>query len=155
MPAELRDAYRNGVVLAASWYPIAWYKEVLSAFRGAGNEGPELIRQIGYQAVRRDMIGTYKMMFARIFSPQTLLSLTQHLFNTFYDTGESKVIESRRGHCLMRLQGCRGWDANMFSEIHGSCVAFLELAGAKEVRVHVRGGGRDTDEDCDYEGYWV
>ena len=41
----------------------------------------------------------------------------------------------------MRLQGCSGWDANMFIEIHGSSASLLEIAGAKEVRVHIRVGG--------------
>jgi uncharacterized protein (TIGR02265 family) len=152
---ELADAYRNGLILPATWYPVSWYRDALRAFRAANNEGLELVRQIGYQSVRRDMIGTYKMMFAHILSPQTLLSLSQRIFSTYYDTGESKVVESRRGHCVMRLSGCTGWSANMFHEIHGSSASLLELAGAKDVRIHIRSGGQDTDETAEYEAIWV
>jgi uncharacterized protein (TIGR02265 family) len=155
MASDLRDAYRNGLILAASWYSIGWYRDALRSFRAANGEGLELVRQIGYQAVRRDMVGTYKMMFARILSPQMLLSLSQRIFSTYYDTGESQVTESRRGHCVMRLHGCSGWDANMFQEIHGSSGSLLELAGAKEVRVHIRAGGRDGDDNAEYEAIWV
>ena len=155
MAPELRAAFRDGLILAATWYPISWYRDALRSFRAAGSEGLELARQIGYQAIRRDMIGTYKMMFARILSPQMLLSLSQRIFSTYYDTGESHVIESRRGHCVMRLSACIGWDANMFHEIHGSSASLLELAGAKEVRVHIRVGGRDGDDNAEYEAHWV
>jgi uncharacterized protein (TIGR02265 family) len=155
MSSELADAFGRGLILAASWYPIGWYRETLRAFRAANNEGFELVRQIGYQSVRRDMVGTYKMMFARILSPQMLLSLAQRIFSTYYDTGESRVIESRRGHCVMRLHQCLGWDANMFQEIHGSSTALLELAGAKDVRIHIRQGGRDNDVDAEYEAVWT
>jgi hypothetical protein len=55
----------------------------------------------------------------------------------------------------MRLQGCVGWDANMFHEIHGSSTALLELAGAKDVRLHIRLGGRDNDVDAEYEAVWA
>jgi uncharacterized protein (TIGR02265 family) len=155
MAPELRQAFHDGLILAATWYPISWYRDTMRAFRAANNEGLELVRQIGYQSVRRDMLGTYKMMFARILSPQMLLSLSQRIFSTYYDTGTSQVTESRKGHCVMRLQGCSGWDANLFHEIHGSSVSLLEIAGAKDVRVHIRLGGRDGDTDAEYEAVWV
>jgi hypothetical protein len=155
MAPDLRDAFRNNLVLPASWYPIGWYRETLRAFRAANNEGLELVRQIGYQSARRDMLGTYKMMFAKILSPQTLLSLSNRIFSQYYDTGESRVTESKKGHCVMRLQGVIGWDANMFHEIHGSSVSLLEIAGAKDVRIHVRLGGRDGDTEAEYEAVWL
>jgi hypothetical protein len=69
---DLAKAFRSGLILTASWYPIRWYRETLRALRADGGEELELVRQIGYQAVRRDMAPTYKMMFARVLSPQML-----------------------------------------------------------------------------------
>ncbi len=69
MPSELGDLYRAGLMLAASWYPIDWYRDALQAFRAATKEGPELARNIGYQAVKRDMTSVYKSIFAKIVSP--------------------------------------------------------------------------------------
>lgn len=155
MLPELGNAFRNNLILAATWYPISWYRDVFRAFRAVNNEGPDLARQIGYQAMRRDMMGTYKMMFAKFLSPQMLLSLSQRIFSTYYDTGESKVIESRRGHCVMRLTGCEGFDNNMYIELQGACVALLEIAGAKHARIHVRSGGRDGDSSTEYEAHWL
>ena len=33
MPRELADAFRYYTLLAASWYPISWYRETFRAFR--------------------------------------------------------------------------------------------------------------------------
>jgi hypothetical protein len=155
MSPEVRDAYKNNLILAASWYPIAWYRDVFRAFRAANNDGPDLPRMIGYQSVKRDMQSVYKQIFARIVSPQTLLSFSGKLFNQYYDTGHFDVVASRKGYVHVRVSECVGWDANMWTEIHGSCVAFLEAAGAKEVRVRVRAGGHDGDTETELEGHWL
>jgi hypothetical protein len=155
MPDELRDLFRNGLVLAATWYPISWYRETFRAFRTATNDGPELARQIGYQAVRRDMRGVYKTLFAKIVSPQTLLGMSARLFSNYYDTGTFEVLESHRGFVGVRLSGCKGWDLNMWTEIYGSCGSFLDIAGAKEVRLHIKSGGRDGDTTMEIDAHWV
>jgi hypothetical protein len=143
------------MILAASWYPIEWYRDCFRAFRIANNDGPDLPRMIGYQAVKRDMATTYKMMFAKIVSPQTLLSLSGKLFSQYYDTGRMEVVQSRRGYALVRCSECTGWDANMWTEVYGSCIAFLEAAGATEVRLRTKAGGRDGDTETELEAFWV
>jgi hypothetical protein len=155
MDPEVAEKYKTGLILAASWYPIEWYREVFRAFRAASNDGLELPRLIGYQSVKRDMRSVYKMMFARIVSPQTLLSFSGRLFNTYYDTGKFEVVQSSRGYVHVHLSGCTGWDGNMWTEIFGSCVAFLEVAGAKEVRLRTKSGGRDGDTETELEAHWV
>jgi hypothetical protein len=155
MTPELRDAYQSGLVLASSWYPISWYRDAFRAFRAATSDGPDLARQIGYQSVKRDMRSIYKMMFAKIVSPQVLLGLSGRLFSNYYDTGRFDVLESHRGYVDVKLSGCTGWDQNMWTEIYGSCLCFLELAGAKEVRLRVKSGGRDGDTELALDAHWV
>jgi hypothetical protein len=155
MMAEVRDAFKNSLVLAASWYPIAWYRDILRAFRAASHDGLGLPRMIGYESVRRDMASVYKQFFARFVSPQMLLSLSSKLFSTYYDTGKFELLDSHKGFVHVRLSGCLGWDANMWTEISGSCVAFLEVAGAKEVRLRTKSGGQDNDTETELEAHWV
>jgi hypothetical protein len=155
MMAEVRDAFDKSLVLAASWYPIAWYRDIFRAFRAASNDGLSLPRMIGYESVKRDMSSVYKQFFARLVSPQTLLSLSSKLFNTYYDTGLFELLEGHDGYVHVRMSGCIGWDANMWTEISGSCVAFLEVAGAKEVRLRTRAGGQDGDTMTELEAHWV
>jgi hypothetical protein len=153
--AELQTAFADGLVLAGSWYPISWYRDLFRGFRAATGDGPELARAIGYKAAQRDFASIYKQWVARIVSPQLLLGIAGRLFSTFYDTGSFDVLESRRGHVHVRCSECTGFDQNMWTELAGSCGAMLEIAGAKEVRVRVLSGGRDGSSVCEMEAYWV
>ena len=155
MAREVADAYRYGTLLPASWYPISWYREVFRAFRAATDAGPDLPRRIGALAVRHDMQGAHKRLVAWLTSPQTLLSLSQRVFNTYYDTGKVEVVESRAGYVHLRAHGCVGWDQNMWSELAGSSHALLEAAGARQARVRVLTGGHDGDQDCDLDAHWL
>jgi hypothetical protein len=155
MHADVRNAYRSGLLLSASWYPISWYREVFRAFRAATGDGVELARQIGYCSSRRDMQGVHKQLLAWLVSPQRLLSFSQKFFSGYYDTGTFEVLESGRGFVRVRLSGCVGWDQNMWVEIAGSSLALLEIAGAKNVRLRMLSGGRDGDTGCEMEAHWV
>ena len=155
MPSSLAEAYRYGTLLPASWYPISWYREVLRAFRTATNAGPELPRRIGALAVRHDMKGVHKRLVAWLVSPQSMLALSQRLFNTYYDTGKIQALESRPRFMRVRAFDCIGWDANMWSELAGSSQALLEHCGAKHVRLHGVSGGRDGDSSYEFEAHWA
>jgi hypothetical protein len=152
---EVAEAYRYGTLLAASWYPISWYRDVFRALRAATGAGPELPRRIGALAVQHDMRGAHKRFVAWFSSPQTLLSLSQRVFNTYYDTGKLEIIDSRAGFVRMRATGCIGWDLNMWSELAGSSQALLEVAGARHVRVRAISGGQDGDHQHELEAHWV
>lgn len=154
MEKAVAEAYRYGTLLPASWYPISWYREVFRAFRAAVGAGPELPRRIGALAVRHDMAGAHKRLVAWLTSPQTLLSLSQRWFNTYYDTGKVEILESRDGFVRMRASECLGWDLNMWSELAGSSEALLVAAGARHVRVHGVTGGRDGEDFHELEAHW-
>jgi hypothetical protein len=155
MASALREAYASNLILAASWYPLSWYRDVFRAYRAANSDGPDLARQIGYQSIRRDMRGTYKQWFARMLSPQIMLSLASRLFNTYYDTGRFEVAQAQRGYAHARFSGCVGWDANLWQDLLGSSMSLLEIAGAKEVRLRVKAGGQAGDTGADFEAHWV
>jgi hypothetical protein len=155
MTSEVAEAYRYGTVLAASWYPISWYRDVLAAFRSAVKAGPELPRRIGRLAVQHDMRGAHKRLIAWLASPQTLLSLSQRVFSNYYDTGSVQIVESRSGFVRMRSSGCVDWDVNMWSELAGSSEALLEIAGARQVQVRWLSGSQQGDQDHEFEAHWT
>jgi hypothetical protein len=155
MQGDVGRAYRDGLLLAASWYPISWYREAFRAFRAAAGEGLELPRAIGKRAVVYDFRGVHKQLVAKIVSPQMLLEMGQRVFHTYYDTGRLEVLEARKGYAKARVTGCVGWDANMWSELYGSCEAQLEIAGAQHVRLHVLSGGTDADTASAFEARWA
>ena len=155
LSSEVAQAYRYGTVLAASWYPISWYREVLSAFRSAVNAGPELPRKIGRLAAQHDMKGAHKRLIAWLTSPQTLLNLSQRVFSSYYDTGSLEIVESRSGFVRVRATGCIDWDVNMWSELAGSSEAMLEIAGAHHAQVRWLSGGREGDAEHEFEAHWT
>lgn len=155
MDRQVAEAYRYGTLLSASWYPVSWYREVFRALRAATGAGPDLARRIGGLAVEHDMRGAHKRLLAWLSTPQTLLRLSQRVFNTYYDTGHLEVVASEESFVRVRAGGCVGWDANMWSELAGSCEALLTAAGARHVRVRGVGGGRDGDDHHELEARWA
>jgi hypothetical protein len=155
MTRPVAEAYQRGTLLPASWYPVAWYRDVFRAYRAATGMGPELPRRIGALAVGHDMQGVHKRFVAWLTSPQTLLSLSQRFFSTYYDTGRLEIVSSRSGFAHLRALGCAGWDHNMWSELAGSSAALLGAAGARHVRIYGVSGGQDGDDHHELEAHWA
>lgn len=151
----LRDGFRYRTLLASNWYSIEWYKACLRSFRAVRQEGPELVREIGKLAAKHDMAGVHKQLLAKLISPQALLGMAQRVFNRYYETGDFHIAESRPGFVRACCTGCLGWDENMWSELAGSCESLLEVAGAQHVRLRLTSGGRDGDDDAEFEARWV
>jgi len=155
LPTDLADNFRLRLILASSWYSIEDYKACFRAFRAATGAGVELSREVGRLAARHDMAQVHKQLFAKLISPGALLSLSQRMFNNYYDTGSFKIVESQRGFVRAQAAGCAGWDENMWAELAGSSEALLEIAGAKHVRLRTTSGGRDGDDGVELEARWV
>jgi hypothetical protein len=154
MPAELAEAFRYYTLLAASWYPISWYRETFRAFRASTSDGPELAREIGRLAARHDMQGVHKQILAKIISPQALLGISQRVFNTYYDTGRFDIVKSERGYVQARCSNCVGWDQNMWMELVGSCESLLDIAGAHNVEMRTLAGAHDGYAYAQLEARW-
>ncbi|HMI83994.1 MAG TPA: hypothetical protein VK550_07855 [Polyangiaceae bacterium] len=154
MPRELADAFRYYTLLAATWYPISWYRETFRAFRSSSNDGPELAREIGRLAARHDMSGVHKQMLARIISPQALLGMSQRVFSTYYDTGRLEIVKAERGYVQARCGNCVGWDRDMWMELIGSCESLLAIAGARNVESRFVSGGPDGSAHALLEARW-
>lgn len=154
MSPELADAFRYYTLLAASWYPISWYRETFRAFRASTSDGAELSRELGKLAARHDMSGVHKQILARLVSPQALLAMSQRVFNTYYDTGRFDIVTSERGFVHARCANCVGWDYNMWMELTGSCEALLEIAGARKVELKILSGGHDGNSHAVFEARW-
>jgi hypothetical protein len=154
MSPELAGAFRYYTLLAASWYPISWYRETFRAFRASTSDGPQLARELGRLAARHDMSGVHKQILAKLVSPQALLSMSQRVFNTYYDTGRFEIIESQHGFVQARCANCVGWDYNMWMELAGSCESLLEIAGAHNVSLQILAGGHDGNSHAVFEARW-
>lgn len=154
MPEPLANSFRYFTLLAASWYPISWYRETFRAFRAMTGDGPELARDLGKMAARHDMTGVHKQILVKLISPQALLGMSQRVFHTYYDTGDFEIVESRSGFVHARCTNCLGWDENMWMELAGSCESLLQIAGARNVRVRLLSGGTDGASQSQFDATW-
>jgi hypothetical protein len=153
MSEPLRQGFSYGSIVTSGWYAIALYRELFRVIRDVTQEGKDFVHQIGRQCTREDMTGVYKMI-AKLISPETLFSLSQRLFSSYYSVGTVQVVESRHGFTRARWERCRGFDENMWSEVIGSCEQLLEIGGARNVRLHVLAGGGETDESLSLSAHW-
>ncbi|HET9957011.1 MAG TPA: hypothetical protein VFQ61_21090 [Polyangiaceae bacterium] len=154
MRAELAQGFRYQEILASGWYPIEWYRDLLRAIQTALNLGERALFEIGRECARQDMTGIYKLGF-KLLSPEVVLQLSTRLFSNYYDTGKSKVVESRPGFAHVRWFDCAGFDKNMWWEAFGAAEMFMELAGARSVRTRIIRGGGDTDEMAELTMHWT
>jgi hypothetical protein len=150
---ELRDGFTYGAIVPGGWYAIDWYKELFRAIRGTTGEGKELVHEIGRQCTRDDMSGIYSMI-AKLISPQSLFSLSQRVFSSYYSVGKVEVVESRKGYSQARWTNCHQFDENMWTEILGSCVQLLEIGGAESVRARILSGGHDGTDSMEAAAHW-
>lgn len=150
---ELGQAMRSGGVAASGWYPVAWLRELHGAAQRACGAGPQLARAIGYEAAGADFRGVYRLL-ASLLSPETLLSLAPRVWRTYWDGGQTKLLEARKGMSRGLTFGCHGFDRSIWESIIGGSIALLEIGGAKNVRMRVVAGGGDGDDAMDCEARW-
>lgn len=133
LPGELAAALRYRSIVATGWYPIEWYRALLHSVRNVSGLGEPGLYAIGRQCAKQDMTGIYRLGF-KLLAPETVLGLSTRLFSNYYDTGKSRVIESRPGFAHVRWWDCAGFDRNMWCEAFGAAEMFMQLAGAATIR---------------------
>jgi hypothetical protein len=143
---DLADALRANMILAASWYPVAQYRELLHGMRRVTGEADALTLEVGRVSLERDVARIYKVMF-RLLSPTTLLDQSDRLLKRFV-RGEGvhyRSVEKRRGFVRSRYDGFTGFDRVVWLDFLGGATAALGLCGARNVASRVAEGGGDGD----------
>lgn len=142
---QLGELLRFGGILASTWYPLAWHGALMRAIRSATGEGPELIWALGRESTAADLSSVHKL-FMGLLAPHTVLNISPRLFGNYYDTGKVEVVESRKGSAVVEWRGCRGFDANLWTEILGGCEALLGAAGATDIQIERQHGGTNNQD---------
>lgn len=150
---ELGDLLRFGGILASTWYPLAWHSALMRSIRSVTGEGPELVWALGRESTAADLSSVHKM-FMGLLAPHTVLNISPRLFGNYYDTGSVEVVESRRGYALVEWRGCKGFDANLWTEILGGCEALLDAAGAKAIQIERQQGGANNQDFMRASAHW-
>lgn len=152
LPAETREAFEYRRIVASGWYPTRWYVAVLAALRDEAGRR-DIVRDVGRACVDAD-VGSVWRLVMKVASPETVFASSSRYFSNIYDPGKLTILERRPGHVLARWHECEGFSQLMWEEIVASCERLLELAGAREVRIHVRTGGADQAAGMEAEAWW-
>ncbi|NLY95566.1 MAG: hypothetical protein GXY23_16270 [Myxococcales bacterium] len=150
LPEDARETLRYKV-LHTGWYPIELYRALWAALLEVTGRGDDLVKEIGAASVRRDMTGVYRMVF-RVFSPETMFSITARLYSQYYDTGTVEVLRAEHVKARVVYTGCEGFDRTMWVELLGSGEEMLRLAGAKDPRLEIVRGGWGAY--CEVDAHW-
>lgn len=154
LPDDLHDALDYGTVLSGGWYPIDWYRQLLQATIESIHKPPSYLRIMGGRALYSDMNGAFKFLL-RMLKPGTLFTMMGKTFNTYYDTGELKLLEKRKGYAHARWDRCTGFNKNMWEEVIGAAEMLFELSGATSIRLKPTKGGDDGCDFLEMTGHWT
>lgn len=150
-PAEVRDAYRFGQIVAIGWYPMAWYRELHGAAQRGLRADKMLPWRLSHEAVTRDFRGVFQVI-VRLLSPESVLRHGARLLLLYCKGGRLEVVEAWPGYGRLRFSGWSDFDHNLWADMQGGIVATLEVRGAKNVTTRVLAGG--DDEGLDLEVRW-
>jgi serine/threonine protein kinase len=147
------EALREGSLLSANFYPVAWYREL---FASAARQVPglnTLARDVGFRSSQRDVAGIYKVLL-RALSTEMLIKQSQRLLRVVYEGGGVDVLEVQRGLARVRYHDYFGFDRNIWQDAIGGAEAAVLATGAKQLGFAVQQGGRDGDPHMVVEITW-
>lgn len=139
---EARHAMRYGHIVPTGWYPVAWHRALHGAAQSVTRGGRDVARRIGYEGTKEDLSSVYRVI-GGLLGPQTLVRLGNRLWSSYWQGGVVETVEHQRGHVRSSFRQCYGFDRNIWEDIAGSCLAVLEVAGAKEINMRMLEGGGD------------
>ncbi len=154
LPNDVCKELREGLVVASSWYPLAWHRAMHASAQRACKAGPELARSIGYHGTQADFRGVYRFV-ASLIAPDRLIRISPRVWSNYFDGGKVAVDEHHRGKAQTSFSECHGFDRSLWENTIGGSLAVLDIAGAKNVKTRVLRGGGDGDEQLELELIWT
>jgi hypothetical protein len=152
LQGEGGEALRTKSVLAAGWYPCAWYRDLLGAAERAAGEGPAFVREIGRISTRESVSSVHRI-FMRVMSPDTLIKQGARVFSSFYEAS-LKVVPIARGNVQIVWAECHGFDGNCWLDQLGAMDALVAMSGAKLPRLRLLSGGQADNPGMTVECLW-
>jgi hypothetical protein len=155
LPPDLGGTLRTNGFVTSGWYPTESFAAIHEAAQQACNEGPELSRSLGREAVKQDFSsGVYRLITLNL-APETLFKWGPRVVALYYDRGRVVIEESVVGHAMARFEGFTGFRRSLWEDLIGGTLGLLELAGAKNIGVRVLSGGQDGDSNLGVSAKWT
>lgn len=148
---DLRDTLTG--LVRGDWYPVARYRELHALAQEVTGEGRELARRIGYLGTLADFNSVYGAL-AFALTPRTVIAMAPRVFGAYYRPADMYVVEARGGYAHTRWANCHGFDANVWQDVLGGCVAIVEVSGGAAVELELVAGGGDGDAHAEALVHW-
>ena len=153
LPEGDRTAFGQGI-LASSWYGLdALLRFMQEAERQLRAQEPDVLRKMGRASCEYGLTGVYKIFF-KVGSPEYVVSRGAHVYSSYYDTGELRIVEVGSGRAVVELVGFEGGNRQFCERFFGWMQRTLELAGAKNLRTAHSTCVHRGDSICRFEGNW-
>ncbi|MEO5729193.1 MAG: hypothetical protein ABI134_10205 [Byssovorax sp.] len=154
LPDDVCKALREGLVVASSWYPLAWHRAMHASAQRACKASPELARSIGFHGTQADFRGVYRFV-ASLIAPDRLLRISPRVWSNYFDGGKVAVDEHYSGKVQTSFSECHGFNRSLWENTIGGSLAVLDIAGATNVRTRILRGGGDGDDQLELELTWT
>jgi hypothetical protein len=144
----------TGTVLAGSWYPFAYFTELLDAATALFGEGADAFAQReGASCAEYDLRGVYRA-FVRLTSPGFVIERSGKVWRQYYDSGELVVLEKADADVQFELRAFGSPHRGHCGTVLGWSHRAAELSGAAGVRsVHTTCRARG-DRRCIFQLSW-
>jgi len=151
MPGQGGDDLRSHALIAAGWYPIAWYRDLLATV--VRHSDPSIVRKLGRASTRQN-VSTVHRIFMRMISPHTLMTQGARVFSSYFEDATVSVQNVDKQVERILWKGCHGFDKNCWRDQLGSTEELVEMSGAKLLRSRIVSGGEDGDAEMVLEIAW-
>lgn len=133
-------------ILASTWYPARLVHSMLDTVTDGLTEAEvdKLARDCGRAFTTSKLRGVYKLLFARIVSPEMYASNIQRMWSLIHDTGERRIDIVGPGEARSVIANWPGHHRVLCQITVGTMCALLETMGCKSVdseRVSCVSGG--------------
>ncbi len=143
VPGEGGEEIRAKSIIAAGWYPIGWYRDLLGTIvKRAGD--PMIVRDLGKASTRANVSAIHRV-FMRMISPHTLIKQGGRLFSSYFENASVSIENVEGQNERISWKDCFGFDKNCWRDQIGSTEELVVMSGAKVLRSKVIAGGEDRD----------
>jgi hypothetical protein len=123
-----------GSVLAGSWYPFAYFAELLDTAASLfGGDADAFAQREGGSCADYDLRGVYRA-FVRFTSPAFVIERSGKVWRQYYDSGDLVVLEKGATKMQFELRSFGSPHRGHCGTVLGWAHRAAELSGAKAVR---------------------
>jgi hypothetical protein len=151
---ETRATIKKGI-LAASWYPIALFCDIVHTMckEIPGDPKATAVEWGGF-VLARDMQGGVYKAFLRVASAQFVLKSITLLWSVYQGSGKLVVMSERDKSARMLCYGLAVPSELIWRGTLGSAAKIVELCHFKNVTHKIISGGGPTDQYLEFELAW-